>query len=345
MRLAALLSLVVAGALCGCLSVVPPDPAAPAAESGATAASASLSGDRFIAADGAALPLRAWLPDAAPGAVILALHGLNDYSNAFALPAPALTAQGIALYAYDQRGFGAAPLAGRWAGNDAMVRDAVLAAALLRQRYPTTPLYLLGESMGGAVAILAATGPRRAPVDGVILAAPAVWGRQTMNVFERVGVWFARQMPAIELSQRSLPHPLQASDNIAMLRALGADPLVLKTARTDTLAGVVDLMSAALARAPLLAVPALVLYGEKDEIVPRDALAAFVDSLPQAAQRRQRIALYPNGYHMLLRDLQGATVLTDIAAWLREPRDGLPSGADSGARAALTRHGDAIALN
>ncbi len=41
----------------------------------------------FVAADGQILPLRKWLPQAQgkgePKAVILALHGFNDYANAF----------------------------------------------------------------------------------------------------------------------------------------------------------------------------------------------------------------------------------------------------------------------
>jgi alpha-beta hydrolase superfamily lysophospholipase len=41
------------------------------------------------------------------------LHGFNDYSNAFEVPAQALAWRGIATYAYDQRGFGEAPLRGR----------------------------------------------------------------------------------------------------------------------------------------------------------------------------------------------------------------------------------------
>jgi len=304
---------------------------------------ATLTADRFVTADGAALPLRVWLPQGEPEAVVLALHGLNDYSNAFALPAPLLTAQGIAIYAYDQRGFGATAGRGHWAGESVMAEDAILAASLLRRRYPELPLYLLGESMGGAVAILAATGPAAAPVDGVILAAPAVWGRQTMNVFERVGLWLIGQMPAMQVSRRSMPYRVQASDNIPMLQGLGADPLVIKKTRTDMLTGVVDLMSAALARAPRLTVRTLVLYGATDEIVPRDAMAAFVARLPAGARRNQHIALYHKGYHLLLRDLQAATVLADIGAWMHDPAAGLPSGADEGARAALTG-GDTLAL-
>src|SRR5579871_1249683 len=116
----------------------------------------ALTDDRYITTDGVTLPLRRWLPPGQPVAVILALHGFNDYSNAFTLPAPALTQRGIAVYAYDQRGFGAAPQRGRWPGEMVMARDAARAATLLRRRYPDRPIYLLGESMGGAVAILAA---------------------------------------------------------------------------------------------------------------------------------------------------------------------------------------------
>ena len=292
-----------------------------------------LTEDHYIATDGTVLPLRSWRPDRTPDAVILALHGFNDYSNAFALPAPALVARGIAIYAYDQRGFGAAPNRGHWAGADIMADDAADAARLLRQKYPDRPLYLLGESMGGALAILAATRPHPAPVDGVILAAPAVWGRQTMNIFERGALWVAGLMPSMQFSNRSIPVKIMPSDNIPMLRALGADPLVIKETRSDTLNGLVDLMSEALVAGPRLQTKALVLYGENDKIVPRGPVERLVESLPGTS--RQRLALYPKGYHMLLRDLDAEIVLGDIATWLHDSNAALPSGADHAARTIL----------
>ena len=113
-------------------------------------------------------------------AVILALHGFNDYSNAFEDPGDAWATRGIATYAYDQRGFGAAPERGLWPGRAALAADAATASQMLRRLYPGVPLYLLGDSMGGAVAVVAMTGESGTPVpdvDGVILTAPAVWGR------------------------------------------------------------------------------------------------------------------------------------------------------------------------
>jgi acylglycerol lipase len=279
------------------------------------------------------LPLRSWLPDRAPEAVILALHGFNDYSNAFALPAPALVAQGVAIYAYDQRGFGAAPHRGHWAGVDIMASDVADAATLLRQKYPDRPLYLLGESMGGALAILAATRPNPPPIDGVVLSAPAVWGRQTMNLFERGALWVAGLMPSMQFSNRTLPIKVMPSDNIPMLQALGADPLVIKETRSDALNGLVDLMSEALAAGPNLRMKTLILYGENDKVVPRRPLERLIESLPGASH--QRLALYAEGYHMLLRDLDAEIVLGDIATWLHDADAALPSGADHAARTIL----------
>jgi acylglycerol lipase len=299
----------------------------------------ALGEERLTVRDGTALPLRRWLPAGPPAAVILALHGFNDYSNAFADAGPAFARQGIATYAYDQRGFGRAPDHGRWSGAKALTEDAVTAASLLRARYPGVPLYLLGESMGGAVAIVAATRGQNVPapdVDGLILVAPAVWGRQTMNLFERLGLWLTDLMPGVQLSPSALPITIRPSDNLPMLRAYSADPLVIKGTRADALNGLVDLMSEALAASRRFDGRALLLYGQRDEIVPRGPVSRFVDELPPTASMRQRIALYPQGYHMLLRDLEGPLVIADVAAWALDPAAALPSGADHDARARLT---------
>src|SRR6202000_1613712 len=78
--------------------------------------------DTFVARDGLHLPLRHW-GAAHPRAIIVALHGMSDYSEAVDMPGPIWAAAGIATFAYDQRGFGAAPDPGVWGGSDAMRTD------------------------------------------------------------------------------------------------------------------------------------------------------------------------------------------------------------------------------
>lgn len=294
-----------------------------------------LTDHEFVTADGLTLPMRAWLPPGSdPGrvkAVILALHGVDDYSNAFAIPASVWAREGIATYAYDQRGFGAAPGRMLWPGRAPLAADAATATHLLRLRYPGKPVYLLGESMGAAVAIVAETGESGTPkpeVDGVILSAPAVWGRETMNLAERVALWASvRLFPGVSFTGNQLH--VTACDNIEVLRAMARDPLIIKETRVDTIYGLVNLMSAALEAAPRLDAPVLLQYGGHDEIVPPDPIQVFVHDLPRQASKVQRLAYYPGGYHMLYRDLDGAKVAQDVASWVLNRTAPLPSREDA----------------
>ncbi len=278
--------------------------------------------DRAIMDDGYELPLEHWLPEAEPQAVVLALHGFNDYRNAFASVGPYLAARGIATYAYDQRGFGATADRGFWVGSDRMIADARTMVELLRIQHPSLPVYLLGESMGGAVSLATASGVDEL-VDGAVLVAPAVWARETMPWYQRWALAVARTVaPGWQPTGHGLKR--QASDNIPMLRAFGRDPLVIKKTRIDAVAGLADLMDLALASAPRVNTRTLVLYGERDEIVPKLPTCRMLQTLPSNVD--WRLGLYPEGYHMLTRDLNGEQVIADIASWILAPQQPLPSG-------------------
>jgi alpha-beta hydrolase superfamily lysophospholipase len=286
--------------------------------------------DAFVMPDGMRLPYRSWLPDGEPWAVILALHGMNDSRDAWEYPAPQLAGHGVAVFAPDQRGFGDTTVRGFWPGTQALTDDAGVMAQLLRQRYPHARLFLLGESMGAAVLMCLATGPRPPPVDGYILVAPAVWGRAEMNVFLRAGLWlFANLIPGFTVTGAVARRV--ASDNREAIRRLSEDPLTIHETRFDTIRGLVDLMDAALAAAPRFHAPALFLYGGKDELIPDKATAATWRGLPEGPVR----AFYPAGYHLLLRDHERATPIDDILYWMRNPGRELPSGGDHAAAAWL----------
>jgi len=280
--------------------------------------------DQFTTADGAILPVRCWLPKAAPvKAVVVAVHGFNDYSNSFVSTGKVLSLHGIACYAYDQRGFGHSPGHGLWSGVEAYTDDLFSFVLEVRKQYPGQPLYLLGESMGGAVSIVALTGSNPPPVDGVILVAPAVWGRETMPWYQR---WLlavtAHTIPWMKLSGKGLN--ITPSDNLEMRRALSRDPLVIKDTRIDSMYGLTDLMDQALRNAGKLKLPTLILYGKHDQVIPVEPTFRMLGKMPQTTRR----AFYANGYHMLLRDLQGEQPLTDIAAWIADKDSKLPYGAD-----------------
>ena len=294
-----------------------------------------LAGNGVHTADGQMLPLKTWAPEkGAPKAVIIALHGFNDYSNFFAAPGAFLAKHAIQSYAYDQRGFGGAPGPGLWPGTAALTDDLETMIRLIRGRHPQTPLYLLGDSMGGAVILVAGGGGSIADIDGVILAAPAVWGRITMPWYQRLGLWIGvRLIPALKLTGEGLG--IKPSDNREMLLALGRDPLVIKATRIDAMHGLVNLMDTALEEAAGFKTPALILYGERDEIIPKTQTRMMLARMPEITRKIRRVALYKDGYHKLLRDLKAEVAGRDIVGWIADPEKPLASGADTDAELRL----------
>lgn len=283
-----------------------------------------LTGEVLVAADGAQLPLHRWAPPTPPRAIVLALHGMNDYGRAFATLGRFLAQRGVATYAYDQRGFGGAPGRNWWPGTEALVRDFGTALDLLRRRHPGIPVHCLGESMGAAVIILALA-REETRCASAVLSAPAVWGKQVMPAMQRAALALAEAVaPDMVLTGAGLR--IRASDNIAALRALHVDPMVLKGARVDAIAGLVELMTEAFDATAGLRGPALWLYGKNDQIIASRPNGAALRRLPPDPQIR--IARYPLGYHLLTRDLDAAVVAHDIASWLFHPGATLPSGAD-----------------
>ncbi|MGB0750273.1 MAG: lysophospholipase [Magnetospiraceae bacterium] len=289
----------------------------------------------FQTADGTSLPLQTWAPKGPPKAVLLAVHGFNDYSHFFDMPGGWLAEQGVLSLAYDQRHFGANKDPGRWAGAATYQADLRAAAIAIKARYPGVPFYILGESMGGAIVMTALAGVEPPLADGIILSAPAVWARETMPFYQTAVLWLAvRVAPGLKLSGKGLN--IWPSDNMEMLKALGADPLFIKKTRVDTLHGLVDLMDQALESASAQRGPMLILYGAKDQIVPAKPTAEMLRRLAPGAGIQ--VAIYPNGYHMLLRDLQADVVWRDILHWIETPGVVLPSGSEAHAPCATPPH-------
>ncbi len=272
-----------------------------------------LESEVFVTRDGLRLGLRRW--DAqAPRAIILALHGMNDYSRAFEMPAPRWAELGITTYAYDQRGFGRSPHVGMWPGAEAMRQDIADFVEVARRRHPGLPVFVLGESMGGAVVMSALDRGPDPGADGYILIAPAVWGWSALPFTHRAALWLsAHTFPWFRVTGGNLD--ITPSDNLDMLIENGRDPLFLKGTRTDAIYGLVDLMEDAYESGPRVGeAPLLLVYGGRDEIIPNEATEMVTSAFPDNAG----IKFYPGGYHMILRDLEAAPRWDDVAEWVTD---------------------------
>lgn len=285
-----------------------------------------LTAGQVIAEDGYRLPLHQWPAEGEPQAIVLGIHGFNEHGGTFQILAEALAPRGITLYAHDQRGFGTTAQRRLWPGHERLADDVTLLAALLNERHPETPLYLVGHSMGGAVAILALSSDNPPPVEGSVLIAPAVWGFEAMPWYQRLGLWLGvRLFPELSFTSSTVQRlGIEPTDDPEMKRQLAEDPLILRRARVDTLHGVSLAMDASLEAARRLPAPALILYGTEDHIIPPEAICALLARLPE--NEGIRLVIYPQGYHMLTRYTKRERTEADIAAWLADPSAPLPSG-------------------
>jgi alpha-beta hydrolase superfamily lysophospholipase len=102
------------------------------------------------------VPCRAWVPkDQVPKVVLLCVHGLGLNSASYEDFGKRMSGLGIATFAVDVRGFGTwMQLKGKEKVDfDACIGDVKQAIDVLHKAYPRTPVFILGESMGGAIAM------------------------------------------------------------------------------------------------------------------------------------------------------------------------------------------------
>jgi alpha-beta hydrolase superfamily lysophospholipase len=294
-------------ALSGCAAGGPVPVRAPAPE-----ADSVWSGAVLVAADGAPLALSVWRPDGPPRAVLLAVHGYGDHAEGtFAEAAAHWAAQGVATYAYDQRGFGRNADRGAWPGAWALIADFAAASRQVAALHPEAPLVAVGHSMGGGV-VAAALGEGRAPqVDGAILLAPAMTGGEHIGPLSRAAAWTAAAViPDRRWSGDGLVS-IRATDDDALLRRMQADPLYLAEPSAREIMGLIRVMDRAEAAAPGLRTPVLVLHGARDALIGPEAVRAAAEAAPGLAA----MTVYPEGWHLLLGDLQKRAVWRDVAAF------------------------------
>lgn len=284
----------------------------------------------FITQDGAPLGLTVWPAEGTddPEYVVVGVHGMNDYAYAFHMAAPYWARHGVTTYAYDQRGFGRSPNKGIWPEEELMREDLRTAVDVARARHPNATITVVGISMGGSVTLTAFGSTRPPKADRLIVSGPGLRGWGAINPLYRVSLWTtAHANPDWLVVPPAGLIKIEPSDNYEMLRRTWSDPNMTYRTRIDQVYGVVALMEHAYEASARLKpnVPTLISYGAKDIVIPENGVRRTAKILPAFV----RTVYYPNGYHMLLRDLQSERVFADYLAFMKDPNGPLPSGEQS----------------
>ena len=242
---------------------------------------------------------------------VLLVHGLGEHGARYAHVGTRLAGLGLHTRAHDLAGHGhSAGARGAIAKPDALLDELAGVFAGLADDGP--PPFLLGHSMGGAIAARAATGGWVAP-RGLILSSPAL----------RVPPLGRVQAALLAVARRLAPGT--GFPNRLPVDRISHDPSVVAAYRADALvhdklaARLYDFLVAAGAAARRDAagftVPTLLLVAGDDRLVDARGAREFADALPAGTGT---LHWHDGLYHELFneREPDREAVLRELDAWL-----------------------------
>ena len=269
---------------------------------------------RVATRDGLELPLYRWRAAGLRCATVALVHGLAEHAGRYAPLAQSLNANGIELIAIDLRGHGNAPGRRAWVERfDDYLLDAD--ALVTEAARNDGPLFLMGHSMGGAIAALHtvekhATHGRA--LNGLILSSPALApGRDVPRWMLALSQKISRLWPSF---------PAMKIDAALLSR----DQRVVDTNRNDPLVhhGAIPARTGAeilLAMQRIeqgragLRTPLLIWHGTADKLTEPDGSRDFG---AHAGSPDKTLTLYEGSYHETMNDLERERVIDALVAWI-----------------------------
>ncbi len=243
------------------------------------------------------------------GAVLI-VHGLGEHCERYTRAAEFLNANGFEVRSYDQHGHGkSSGNRGEIPHEDALLEDAKFVYEDFTVKHSEKP-FLLGHSMGGAVALRAAVDKFITP-RGLILSSPAITAKLSLS--EKLQLKLGRLIPNIAVS------------NGLKVEYISHDKQVVEDYKTDTLVHdkitprlanfILDSGQESLKKAANFHIPTLLLIAGDDRLVDAEGAKLLFAKLPKDSATMH---LYDNLYHELFNETEAerAKVFAALKNWL-----------------------------
>ena len=250
-------------------------------------------------------------PDGDAVGVVFLVHGLGEHAGRYTAVVRRLTDAGYLVVAPDHAGHG------RSTGTPRDVHDFSdftddLGRVISAVGTGGLPVFLLGHSMGGAIA-LSYTLDHQDQVDGLVLSGPALVPGEDMPPLLVVAAPIVGRllprMPSADLSAAAL------SRDPEVVAAYEADPLVWHGKIPAGLGGaLVAEMNTFPDRLPSLRIPVLALHGG-DDALANPAGSRSVDEL--AGGDDVTVRIYPGLYHEIFNEPEGDQIVGEVVDWLQ----------------------------
>ncbi len=255
---------------------------------------------------------QSWLPDGAARAVIAIAHGAGEHSGRYAHVAERLTDEGYAVYALDHRGHGRSSGARALVDRiDNTVADLDSLIVLASSEHAGSETFLLGHSMGGAIALRYAIA-HQDRLAGLILSGPLAAleaASPATRIAAKVLSAVAPRLPVFGVD------PTLVSRDPAEVNAYETDPLVhhgkLPARTVAELAVAVESFPQAVRS---ITIPTLILYGTDDKLCPPAGSLMLSERI---GSEDKTLKAYDGLYHEILNEPERERVLDDLCSWLR----------------------------
>lgn len=243
---------------------------------------------------------------------ILLLHGISEHSGRHLNTVNWFTQRGVEVIRFDFRGAGQSGGRAQWIEqfND-YVEDTIDVFLWIQRNLDRQPLYVLGHSLGGAIALHFAAHYGN-QFDGLMLSAPAFLTGSNIPMWKiAVGKALVRFFPKLRIPT--------VGDNKALSRIpevateYGKDPLSYhyNTLRQG------DQVLQALEKVPVVAraitLPTIIAHGTADRIVRHDGSFQILKSL---ASSDKELHFLPGGFHEPHNDINQNEYFQLLTVWM-----------------------------
>ena len=265
---------------------------------------------RLAGVRGVQLHWQGVLPPDEPRGVVLLSHGLGEHAGRYGHVEDALVPEGWAVYALDHRGHGRS--GGRRAHLDHYsdwLSDFDAFRHLVASRHVGLPLFVLGHSMGGQIALSYAL-EHGTGLAGIVLSSPALASETATGPARQVLQVLATVLPTARIVGLDTT---KISKDPAVVAAYQADPLVYQGKPTlAVMAALASRFGVLQERARGLDLPLLLQYAGKDALVDptgSDLLATTSGSSDLTVHR------YDELWHEIYNEPERDRPLADLREW------------------------------
>lgn len=270
----------------------------------------------LTAFDGTPIFLRTWTPDQPPRGVLILVHGLAEHAGRYRYVVDSFLQHDFVIYGHDHRGFGkSGGIRGHWEHFDDVIKDMNMVVELAKTAWPDLPFVMFAHSMGGVIGVQYLARYEH-KFRAAVLSAPGFGPGPDQNKLLLMLTPIAAKIIPRKPLDRKPPAEYRLSHDPAQAAAWDADPLVHPYA---TPRWAVEYMRAAREAKALLArlrLPVLLVMGEEDVTIDREAIReAVAASGPNVTFRT-----YPGAYHEVHNEIPEIRerMLTETMAWVEE---------------------------